>query len=230
VTGDRIVLGDDEAHHLFRVRRVRVGEKVYASTGEGDVYGCVVAADHTLQIHQRLENFGEPTVFLSLGMAGLKGDMNRDVVDLATQLGVREILFFQGERSEGRLTEERIERLRRTALTAVKQCGRAWLPKIQHFKDLAALLSRLPGGAKVFMANPVDSSVSIGHAPGSISQAVLLVGPEGGFTEHEFNSAMQAGAANLHLGDRRLRSELAAAAGLSFLLTAAADFRERHDG
>ncbi len=225
IQGERIVLSEEEAHHLYRVRRVGVGEAIHATTGDGVVYQCAVNPDHTLKIERRLADFGEPAMRITLGMAILKGDLNRDLVDLATQLGVRSIQFFQAERSEGRLMPEKLERLRRTAITAIKQCGRAWLPELDILPSMPVLLSRLNTNTPLYIAQPTAKREQ-GTYHGLAGQNVtLLVGPEGGFTENELTAASQAGAIALHLGDRRLRAETAAAAGLSYLLTRDGDFR-----
>lgn len=227
VQGERIVLSEEEAHHLFRVRRVGVEEAIHATTGEGVVYSCTVNPDRTLKIEQRLDSFSEPDMQIVLGMAALKGDLNRDIVDFATQLGARTIIFFQAERSEGKLTPEKLQRLRRTAITAIKQCGRAWLPEIESLPSLSVLLSCLDKKTKIYVAQPAAETGKLGDLELAAPHVTLLIGPEGGFTSLELDAASQAGAMPLHLGDRRLRAETAAAAGLSYLLTRGGDYRVR---
>ncbi len=225
IQGERIVLSEEEAHHLFRVRRVGVGEAIHATTGEGVVYLSTVNPDQTLKIEQRFDNIGEPAVQIMLGMAVLKGDLNREVVDFATQLGVRSIAFFQAERSEGKLSSEKLDRLRRMAITAIKQCGRAWLPEIESLPSLSALLARLDEKTRIFVAQPTAETDKRDGQELTATHVTLLIGPEGGFTTFELKAASQAGAVPLHLGDRRLRAETAAAAGLSYLLTRGGDCR-----
>ena len=235
----QIILDKDEAHHLFRVRRVRFGETVWVTTGAGTVYECEVGqipnpkpqipnSSQTLHVVRSHSDFGEPPIHITIGMAVLKGDANREVVDVATQLGVRGIVFFQGERSEGRLAEDRLEKLRRTAITATKQCGRAWLPEIRFVSNLRAVLSQVSAESNLLIANPESdpSAASVTDAVLS-KKTVVLVGPEGGFTPQERQMAVEAGALSLHLGGRRLRAETAVAAGVSYLLTQAKEMRIR---
>jgi 16S rRNA (uracil1498-N3)-methyltransferase len=225
VGGDRIVLDREEAHHLFRVRRIEPGETVFATTGAGAVYKCLVDMDHTLRVVHPLPEFGEPPLHMTLCMAMLKGDLNRDVADVATQLGVRSIIFFRSERSEGRLLPDKLIKLRKNAVASIKQCGRSRLPEIRVITNFASALQEIPAGTTLFVANPADeSSGRIGglEIPATVA---LLVGPEGGFTPPELEIVSEYHSKHLHLGGRRLRAETAVAAGLSFLLSQAGEFR-----
>ena len=222
-----ITLSTEEAHHLYRVRRVSPGATVFATTGSGSVYECLAAGDRTLRIVRHLPEFGEPPVHLTLCMAMLKGDGNREVVDIATQLGARSIIFFRAEHSEGRLLADKLVKLRLNAITTIKQCGRAWLPTIRVALNLTAALSHAPAGSSVLVAHP-STEVNARVAPlVKMKSAALIVGPEGGLTAHELEIAAENRALQLQLGNRRLRSEAAVAAGLSCLLNAAGEFGTR---
>ena len=222
VREDFIALDEAEAHHLYRVRRVGVGDAVFATDGNGTVYRCDVTPDRSLQIKERLAEYGEPTIHLMLCMAALKGDSNREVVDLATQLGARAIHFFQAERSEGRLQADRLDKLTRVAITAIKQCGRARLPEIKLYPNLKQLLEALPTNTSVFMPHTQERRLDLSVRLLTNDQVALLVGPEGGFTDQELE-LVTSGARFLHLGGRRLRAETAVAAGLSYLLNCAGE-------
>jgi 16S rRNA (uracil1498-N3)-methyltransferase len=220
-TGELIIPPADEAHHLFRVRRIESGGDIYVTDGEGMVYNCRALPDHTLRILEALPGFGEPARPLHLCAAILKGDANREVVDTATQLGASGIVLFRAQRSEGRLYEDKLEKLRRIAITAIKQCGRACLPKITLADSLDAALTSLPAECVRFIAHPFADAPErseIGVTLGNRCAAVI-VGPEGGFTETEVNAALSAHCRPLVLARRRLRAETAVAAGLTFLLT-----------
>ena len=215
---DRIVLSNEEARHLFRVRRVGVGAIVFATTGSGLVYECAIEANHTLRIVRETSEWGEPPVHLTLCMAMLKGDANREVVDIATQLGVRAIYFFRSEHSEGRLLPDKLVKLRLHAISAIKQCGRAWLPSINVALSLAEALAMVPIETTVFVANPLDDEDSKRTMSELSNSDALIVGPEGGLTQNELEVAARRKAIQLHLGARRLRAETAVAAGLTYLL------------
>ncbi|HEY3295859.1 MAG TPA: RsmE family RNA methyltransferase [bacterium] len=224
---DLIVPPEDEAHHLFRVRRIAAGDEVYVTDGEGMVYGCLVLPDHSLKILHELPFFGEPVRPILLCAAVLKGDSNREIIDAATQLGASTIILFHGQRSEGRLREDKLVKLRRITVTAIKQCGRARLPQIVLKNSLEAALASIPAGCMKFLAHPFEDMREIGTMPAATAadSSMVIVGPEGGFTDAEVDVALKAGCRPLILARRRLRAETAVAAGLTFLLTRRGEFQ-----
>jgi 16S rRNA (uracil1498-N3)-methyltransferase len=216
--GDVIVPDTDEAHHLFRVRRVSPGDEVFATDGQGTVFRCTVTPERTLRIVEGIRELGEPAHPLLLCLAALRPEALRDAVDAATQLGASRIILFAAARSEARLTAERLERLRRVTVSAVKQCGRARLPELLWTASLKEALRQLPAPCAVFLAHPSDERKLPPSARVEGPQA-LIIGPEGGLADEEVESALQAGGVPVALGNRRLRSPTAVAAGLAFLLT-----------
>ena len=216
--GDVIVPDGDEAHHLFRVRRASAGDEVFATDGQGTVFRCVVTSERALHIVESIPEMGEPRHPLFLCLAALRPDALREAVDAATQLGASRILLFAAARSEARLTGERLERLQRVALSAVKQCGRARLPELLWAASLNDALTHLPAGCHIFVAHPSEERRLPPGGPADRPQA-LIIGPEGGLADEEVEAALQAGGVPVTLGNRRLRSPTAVAAGLAFLLT-----------
>ncbi len=107
--GDVITLPAEEAHHLFRVRRIAPEAEVFVTDGAGMVFRCQTRVGNVVDVVESLPEFGEPPQPITLCMAALKGDANRDVVDTAAQLGATEIRFFPAARSEGKLKVEKLE-------------------------------------------------------------------------------------------------------------------------
>jgi 16S rRNA (uracil1498-N3)-methyltransferase len=217
-TGEFIIPEGDEAHHLFRVRRVSPGDEVFVTDGQGMVLRCEVTLERTLRIVESLRELGEPLQPVILCIAALRPEALRDAVDAATQLGASRIILFAAARSEARLTAERLERLRRVTVSAVKQCGRARLPELLWAATLREALRQLPSECAVFLAHPSEER-RIGESQPAKGPQALIIGPEGGLTDEEVAMALQSGAVPVTLGNRRLRSPTAVAAGLAFLLT-----------
>jgi 16S rRNA (uracil1498-N3)-methyltransferase len=197
---------------------VSPGDEVFATDGEGMVFRCAVTAERTLRIVESYPEFGELSQPLVLCLAALQPEALRDAVDAATQLGATRIIIFSAVRSQVRLTAERVERLRRVAVSAVKQCGRARLPELVWTESLDEALRQLPAECAVFVAHPVEERKPFEGERKDRPQA-LIIGPEGGLADEEIEAALQAGAVPISLGNRRLRSATAVAVGLSFLLT-----------
>ena len=148
-----ILLPDEEAHHLKHVLRVKQGAGINATDGAGLVHRCTLSDENQLIIEDTIPEFGEPPVQITLAVGVLKGDGNRDIVDAATQLGAREIVFIQAARSEGSVSVNKSARLQRVAVSALKQCGRARLPRISTVDSVEASLKRLPDSTKVLVAS-----------------------------------------------------------------------------
>ena len=229
--GSVIRISPEEAHHIFRVRRVRDNDKVWVTDGAGSVYECRVQPDHSLLVETHHPDFAESRVPLHLCCAILKGVANRDVVDAAVQLGVAELIFFAAQRSEGYLSEAAVAKLLRTAISALKQCGRARLPAITVSADLPAALLALPSPSELFLAHLPEARLpeDLGSSPDATVPRVLLVGPEGGLTDTEVEIVQRHGCHLLRLAPARLRSETAVVAGLTFLLRLAGECRAFRD-
>lgn len=216
--GQYITLPDEEAHHLFHVMRADAGGTVRITDGNGMVYEGVILLDKRIEIRREFPEFGELKVNLILAAAVLKGDLCRQVVDTAAQLGVKEIIFFHAERCEGKLSDRKLPRFNRAAVAAIKQCGRARLPRIHLIPGLRDVLEELMD-SRIIIAHPSQGTSSFPLREEAAGEGIaLLVGPEGGFSDREAAAAQDAGAEMLDLGNRRLRSETAVAFGLAKIL------------
>ncbi len=222
VNGTRISLSEAEAHHLTRVRRARVGERVMATDGKGSVYLCNLIATQTLEILETFSEFGEPEIQITLICGCLQGDTSRDVVSSAVQLGARRLWWVKLARSQESYSANKIEKLERVAIQSMKQTGRARQIEQQQFKSLQEALTQLTN-TNLWVAHPDNHTGIVFPEVEKSGSHSVLVGPEGGFDERELDILKSLNARFLRLGSRRLRSEAAAAASLMFLLTRSGD-------
>ena len=139
------------------------------------------------------------------------GDKTELVVQKATELGVAEIGVFTSRYSSAYMHENKVQRLRKVAREAAKQCLRATVPTVEYYPDLAAALASCGGFPnKLFACEFAQKSdVDLRALCGACA---LAVGSEGGFSEEEFALARAAGFAGVTLGRRILRAETAAIA------------------
>lgn len=202
---DEPELSEGDRHHLANVLRLRTGDALTVSDGQGTWRPCTFGAV--------LEPCGDPHHVplavrqVAVGFALIKGGRPEVVVQKLTELGVDRIVLLNAERSIVRWDPDKernqMVRLGRVAREASMQSRRVRLPVLEGLESVASLAS-VPG---VAMAEP-------GGAPLDAACSMLLVGPEGGWTSHELGSRQGVG-----LGPTILRSETAAiAAGV--LLTA----------
>ncbi len=150
------------------------------------------------------------------------------VVQKATELGVAEIQPVQTQRSMARLTSERagkrIAHWRSVAVAACEQCGRNALPLIHVPQEFSAWLAETRGITCAKYILQPDGSAALHRQAPPHGNVILLVGPEGGFSEDEIKIAHLAGFIPVRLGKRVLRTETAAMAGIVALQTLWGDF------
>ena len=229
---EQVLLGGDEAHHLVRVLRKRVGEQVGVMDGKGNYYICRIENTEgpvTLHVERHLPRRGETRSPVVLLQAILKEPAMDDVVDRATQMGVSSIVWVPTAHAVGNLTEAKLARHQRIARAAAKQCGRSVIPTVERVDSFQQVLKQFRNRRVMYVAHPLDSpSTFVSNETGSkeelVDGGVLLVGPEGGLSQEETTLAQRSRFAWLSLGNRRLRSPTAATVGLAILLRQLGEF------
>jgi len=143
------------------------------------------------------------------------------LADGAVQLGVTDFWGWEAERARplGRWSALRITRLERIARAATTQSLGCHAPRIQAPRPLPELLDALVNCALWIAHGPLPAGGDPPLAPvGGVREGrALVVGPEGGLSDRELELCLAAGARCLSLGPRRLRTEVAAIAGLTAL-------------
>lgn len=226
---ETVVLPREEGEHLTRVLRLGVGDTVAVFDGRGHEWLARVASairrDVRVQLVSRTEAAAEAAVALTLAQAVLKGDKMDDVVRDAVMLGAAAVQPIVTRRTEATvaalLRGARVERWRRVALASVKQSRRAVLPEVRVPLTLETLLDEPPAALRVMLVEPgaaADaeplSALRGQHPP---SDALVFVGPEGGWTAEECAAAQARGVRLVTLGHRTLRADAVPIAAISVL-------------
>jgi 16S rRNA (uracil1498-N3)-methyltransferase len=228
--GDQTVaLPRDEAEHLTRVLRIGIGDTVSVFDGRGREFLARVSSirrrDVQVQLISRVEPAPEPAVSITLAQAVLKGEKMDDVVRDAVMLGVSALQPLVTKRTETTVAAlirgARPERWRRVALASVKQSGRATLPEIRTPLTLETFLEEPRPDETLMFVEPVagESAMSLralrdGRSP---RDAVVLVGPEGGWADTERAAARRHEVKLVTLGGRTLRADAVPVAAISVL-------------
>lgn len=223
----------DETHHLRKVLRLGRGDVVRVFDGAGREWeGAVAAAGRkaTVSLERVVAAPAEPPVAVTLAVGLLKGDQMDTVVREATALGAAAITPLVTARvvAPGRARVEAArDRWRRVAIASAKQCGRAVVPVVTEPATLEAVLIEAYG-VRVMLAEPETGAATGAEAPakpdarapdvgGARPRALLLVGPEGGWTVDELAFAVSRGCRTWRLGPRTLKAELAPTVALAAL-------------
>ncbi len=219
--GTSALLEGDEARHLARVLRAKVGDTVALFDGRGHAWEARVAGigrDRvTLDLGTALPAIQPPAVAVTLAVALPKGDRQKWMVEKLTELGVSRLVPLITTRGVAEATDSARSRLERGVIEACKQCGRDTLMEIGAATSMADLLAAAPAGTRTLLADPHGRPPEAVLATGPTAAILVLVGPEGGFTAEEVSAAEAAGCQRVTFGRHILRVETAAVAAAARL-------------
>ena len=228
---DEVFLTGDEAHHFCKVMRGKVGDMLVLFDGTG-IYAHgiaeVIQKDGVqVRIINTFTDNVESPIRLTVASAMPKGDRQRFLIEKLAELGVARFVPVQMKRSIAQANESAIQRFRRYVIESAKQCGRNILMEITD----EVPISKLPS---LFAEETFTKFILHPMALGSVGQTtyrhwfandsllsdniVVLVGPEGSFTDGEVDEMLQSGFQALDLGKRILRTETACIAAAALFL------------
>ncbi len=219
----------DAAYHLGRVLRAQTGQLYELSDGERVWLGRIesVARDRVeFALVEELPAF-HPSVELTLLLAVVKFDAFEWALEKATELGVRTIVPLAAERSEKALlaaAAKRSKRWKKILLEASQQSRRVRVPVLGELAKPEIALASYVDGLRVMLSERTTASALRKVLQGQrATKAILAIGPEGGWTDSEFELARSCGFSEASLGRLILRTEttvIAALASLNYALDA----------
>lgn len=227
--GQTVALDSEESHHLFTVLRGGRDLTLQLVDGRGRrLTARTVGGDKRraqLEILTVTEDAAEKaSPRLELACAVVKGKRFEWALEKAVELGAHRIVPLVTERGviePGAGKQQRAQTILRSAL---KQCGRCQLPDLEAPLRLNEYLACPSQGLRLFGAVPGEAAGTVpwtsflGQAPEPLPEVLcMVVGPEGGWTSVEIDALLDAGAVPVQLGPHVLRTETAAAAGLTAL-------------
>lgn len=214
-----LTLEGEEAHHLIRVMRARTGDRIEVVNGRGVLAEAIVKDPHKkcvdIKIDQilKIEN---PPLPVILAQALPKLNRIDTIVEKGTELGMTEIWFFPGDLSEKKeLSPTQEVRFKNIAISAMKQCGCLYLPKIEYkpaldkWKDLPLQLyfgdtdPSAPSFYKILQENLPDKGL------------LFVVGPEKGLSPKENQVLKRLKGKGVSLHPNILRTDTAGLCALS---------------
>lgn len=210
---DVVELSPSEHAHAMQSRRLGVDTEINLINGQGLRAHAVITqmSKRKSCAHIKSVTFvDKPKVSLSMAVAMPKGDRQKWLVDALTQLGVTTLIPMTTDFSIAQIKESQLDKLRRISLEACKQSQNPWALEVSESRSFADVLAF---DAQMFYTNLdglswLDEKQTLATEP----QALVFVGPEGGFSETELSALEGKEALAITLGEHILRTELAAIA------------------
>ena len=209
-----VELSRDEAHHVRRVLRLRVGDELALFDGRGREWSAgilSIASDViVVRVGDEIDRVVESPLEIEIHQGLGRSEHMEWAIQKATELGVVAIRLWASERSERRKpAASRLRRWERIAVEACKQCGRRRVPVIGWEESLPP---NDDPGSLALVLDPSERGLPLGRrldgpAPRRIH---LAAGPESGLTPAEIDAAAAVGWLPTALGPRVLRTETAA--------------------
>lgn len=211
-------LNEEESKHCVRVLRMGQGDRFEVTDGRGTLFTVEIAdADSRrcrVKIVETTEEYEKRGYFLQMAVAPTKNVERYEwFVEKAAEIWVDVITPLLCERSERR--HLKTDRLEKIAVSAIKQCLKAYLPKIDELTSFKEFVKR-PFDGKKFIAHieKDEKRVLLKDVLTGGERVLILIGPEGDFSPEEIRLAHENGFTGLSLGTSRLRTETAAVAAV----------------
>lgn len=219
VLGETIILPATEAHHARTVLRLKKNSQVIVVDGLGKAFRGTIARpssrkDTIVEIQNEIRGFGEPFTNVTL-VAGLSEGFKFDeVVQKCTELGIKKFVPLVTEKSKIKMTaaakfDNKLKRLNRVALGAMKQCRRSFCPGISPVMKFSDFLNAEDEDSRRIIFHPVKQRrlTDPGKLLKNCKNVTILIGPESGFSDSEVEAALEKEFMPISLGERILRTE-----------------------
>lgn len=209
-----LTLPPEDSAHAVRVLRMRAGDTLYVVDGKGTRYTCTLVADDARRAVVAIEEATAiPRVWcadVTVAVAPAKHiDRTEWLVEKLVEIGVDNIVPVLCARSERR--DIKVERLRKIAVSAMKQSLKATLPQISEMTPLKRLIEQTAAQQRfIGYCDAATERRLLATTLQPRQSTLLLIGPEGDFTPDEVRLCLDNGCVAVTMGDNRLRTETAA--------------------
>lgn len=208
----QFILSEESSRHIVQVLRMKEKDEILITNGKGRIVSAqiLVADKKRTEIKALRESLIAPSVYKTTIAISLIKNSNRFewLIEKATEIGVSEIIPLICKRTEK--THFRNERMKSIAISAMLQSGQAWLPQVSLPVKVNEIL-KVEGYHHKFIAHCIkEEKKNLNNILfDKNASKIILIGPEGDFTEEEVRDAIQQNFVPVTLGDNRLRTETA---------------------
>ena len=206
-------LPEEEAGHCIRVLRLTEGDEILLTDGKGSFFKAAISRAHPKHCEVNiLEQWEQPALWnfnLHIAVAPTKNmDRMEWFAEKATEIGINAITCLNCRFSERKVIKT--ERIAKILVSAIKQSLKARLPRLNEMTDFNRFISQ-PFEGRKFIAHCYEGEKPLlKDVVRKGEDALVLIGPEGDFSEEEVKQAIENGFEPISLGRSRLRTETAA--------------------
>ena len=225
IPNEKIILDGEQARHVAKSLRMRVGDTLTISAGDGCDYGCIIdeitQSTVTLTVCYKQACESEPSVKVTLYQGVPKASKLEEIIQKCTELGISEIVPTLTQRSISRPDEKQAkkknERYQKIALEAAQQSGRGIIPEVKSMIKLSQAVREDTAELKIVFyeggGKPLTELISR-----DVKSVSIYIGPEGGFEKSEVEMIQDAGGVAATLGKRILRTQTAPVAATTAIM------------
>lgn len=224
--GQTIPLERDQAHYLFGVMRMAVGDPVLLFNGRDGEWRCSVSVANKRNGELECEAQTKPLQMppdLWLCFAPIKKARTDFIVEKAAEMGAARIVPVATEFTNSERIRQ--DRLQAHAVEAAEQCGGTFVPEVAELTKLERLLAEWPEGRQLMFCDEAEVGAAKRLAASTAEKWAILIGPEGGFSDAERAKLKALPFAHVvSLGPRILRADTAAVAAMTLWQQALGDW------
>jgi 16S rRNA (uracil1498-N3)-methyltransferase len=212
-------LSEEDSRHCLKVLRKNIKDKIHIVDGVGGLFECEITKAYEKKCEVRIlsvkREFEKREYYLHIAIAPTKNaDRIEYFIEKCVEIGIDEITLIQTKHSERK--NQKTERLEKIAISAMKQSLKAYLPKVNELMDFNEFIQNANFEAK-FLAHLTDDAKPLKDVAANKKEVLLMIGPEGDFSQDEILLAQNFGFQLVTLGNSRLRTETAGVVACSIV-------------
>ena len=229
ISDEKVIMRGSDVAHIRTVLRLKRGDRIQVLDGRGNCYTVILTHVGRDTIESSINskddaNNCESPLKICLGQGMVKGTGFDSIVRKSVELGVDKVVPVRTNRCISKLSREdlpkKIDRWKRIAAEASKQCSRSRVPEIGpkpiSVKEFC-LVNQYCDLKLIFWEEEVTIRIKDLFNKKKFKSAAILIGPEGGFSAEEVESSKKYGFQSISLGPRLLRTDTAPIAAISIL-------------
>lgn len=217
---DKFVLSEESSKHIVQVLRMAESENLLITNGKGELLTVSLTRANKKNAEVQVINKASTPKHnpkITIGISLLKNRNRFEwFLEKVTEMGVAEIIPFTSDRTEKQ--HFRHERMKSILISAMLQSQQAWLPELHEPVKFDEMVKQFHAQNKYIAHCIDDQKQNLATAAKNPGDKLILIGPEGDFTKHEIEIALENNYIPVSLGETRLRTETAGLVAAVLLL------------